>query len=403
MFDTQFDHYLTYGATDQRTLRELQDSFTGLIVPGTVAAFQKEGTGGFVLTFSATQAATPYLIDSRFPLFQKKLPNPKKSHNELATILGDPSLISPNRDPNPRDFTPERIDLITRSWVEFNQGYQYAANAKFDKYALRLNEPVVPERTKSPRFVLAPYTMTSGTDDPWWNVSRMLYELTCRHIGETEKCIRVIAATSETGLSHLLRVLPDSRALVWVSDLDELDSSEEALGSYARAIREARDDMQLFALYGGFFSVLLSAVGLRGSCHGIGFGEHRAYPELQRSGPPPSRFYMPTLHRYVPTDLAYQLWRHDPALAECGCRVCDGMPPVALDYHSLMMHSVLCRAREIDDWVGADLKLITERLEVERRTYLDNLARSGAPDIIKEKGEIAATPLDKWIRVLSSL
>ena len=45
MFDTQFDHYLTYGATDQRTLRELQDSFTGLIVPGTVAAFQREGNG----------------------------------------------------------------------------------------------------------------------------------------------------------------------------------------------------------------------------------------------------------------------------------------------------------------------------------------------------------------------
>ena len=138
-------------------------------------------------------------------------------------------MVSPNRDPNPLEFTPERIDLIARSWVEFNQGYQHAANAKFDKYALRLNEPVVPERAKSPRFVLAPYTMTSGTDDPWWNVSRMLYERTCHHMGESEKCIRVVAATSATGLSHLLRELPDSRALVWVSDLDELDSSPAVL------------------------------------------------------------------------------------------------------------------------------------------------------------------------------
>ncbi|MXY98850.1 MAG: hypothetical protein F4Z29_14230 [Gemmatimonadetes bacterium] len=403
MFETPFDHYLTYGSTDQRTLRELQDSFTGLIVPGTVAAFQREGTGGFVLTFSATQAATPYLIDSRFPLFQKKLTKPKKSHIELASVLGDPSLVSTNSDPGPGGFTPERVDLIARSWVEFNQGYQHAANAKFDKYAQRLNEPVVPEQARSPQFVLAPYTMTFGTNDPWWNVSRMLYDRTCHHLGDPEKCLRVIASTGATGLSSLLRELPDSRALIWVSNLDELESSLTALRTYARAIQEVRDGLQLFALYGGFFSVLLSAFGLMGSCHGIGFGEHRAYPELQRSGPPPSRFYMPTLHRYVPTDLAYQLWRHDPALAECGCRVCNGLPPVALDYHSLMMHSVLCRASEIEEWVGLDKIQIIDRLEVERSTYLDNLARSSAPGIIKERGEVAADPMYNWIQVLSTL
>ena len=79
------------------------------------------------------------------------------------------------------------------------------------------------------------------------------------------------------------------------------------------------------------------------------------------------------------------------------------MPPVALDYHSLMMHSVLCRAREIDDWVGAEINQITDRLDLERRTYLDNLARSSAPDIIKERGEIAADPMRNWIQVLSTL
>ena len=143
MFEASFEHYLTYGATDQRTVRELQDSFTGLMVPGTVAAFQREGTGGFVLTLSATQAATPYVIDPRFPLFQKQLAEPKQSHLELASVFGDPSLVCPDRDPEPGDFTHERVDLIARSWVEFNQGYQTAANAKFDKYANRLNEPVI--------------------------------------------------------------------------------------------------------------------------------------------------------------------------------------------------------------------------------------------------------------------
>ena len=71
MFDVEFEHYLTYGATDQQTVRRLPGQFTGLMIPGTVAAFQREGTGGFALTLSATEAQTPYVIDPRFPLFQQ--------------------------------------------------------------------------------------------------------------------------------------------------------------------------------------------------------------------------------------------------------------------------------------------------------------------------------------------
>ena len=403
MFKAPFEHYLTYGATDQRTVRKLQDSFTGLIVPGTVAAFQREGTGGFVLTLSATQASTPYLIDPRFPLFQKQLAEPKQSHIELASVLGDPSLVCRDRDPEPRDFTPERVDLIARSWVEFNRGYPTAANAKFDKYADRLNEPVIRQQAKSPQFVLAPYTMAIGSDDPWWEVSRMLYERTRHHLGDAGDCIRVLAATNPAGLLRLTRDLPDSRFSVWVSGLDELGSDPALLHDYAKGLQEVRDDVQMFALYGGFFSVLLSAIGLRGSCHGIGFGESRAYPQLQRSGPPPPRYYVPTLHRYVLPDLAYQLWLQDSTLVECTCRVCDGLPPVELDYHSLMMHSVLCRAREIQDWVGADLPWIIERLKGEHRAYLDSLARSTAPEVIKGEGERVARHLPKWIEALSSL
>ena len=403
MFEALFEHYLTYGATDQRTVRELQDSFNGLMVPGTVAAFQREGTGGFVLTLSATEAATPYVIDPRFPLFQRQLAEPKRSHLDLAKVLGDPNLVCKTRDPEPADFTYERVDRIAQSWVEFNQVYQNAANAKFDKYATRLKEPVVPEQARSPQFVLAPYTMASGSDDPWWKVSRMLYERTCHHLGDSGDCIRVLAATNPDGLLGLARDLPDSRSSVWVSGLDELGSDSVLLHDYANAIQEVGADIQIFALYGGFFSVLLSAVGLRGSCHGIGFGEYRAYPELQRSGPPPSRYYMPTLHRYVLPDLAFQLWRHDPTLTKCSCPVCDGLAPVELDYHSLMMHSVLCRAREIQDWVGADLPSIVERLKGEHRAYLDSLARSDAPNFIKENGKRVAEHLPKWIHALSLL
>ena len=68
MFTRQFSHYLSYGASDQKTVVDLRDVYNGILVPGTVAAFQREGTGGFVLSLSAADSI-PYVIDPRSPLF----------------------------------------------------------------------------------------------------------------------------------------------------------------------------------------------------------------------------------------------------------------------------------------------------------------------------------------------
>src|SRR5207244_3121757 len=120
----------------------------------------------------------------------------------------------------------------------------------------------------------------------------------------------------------------------------------------------------LFGLYGGFFSVLLAGIGLDGSCHGIGYGEYRHWPELPRSGPPPARYYLPRVHRYVSQDLAYELWRRNESLTACHCAICNGGPPL-LDYHDLMKHSVLVRQSEIDSWSDLRMTDAAERLEVE--------------------------------------
>src|SRR5207245_1020479 len=92
LFDS-YSHYLAYGATDQETFRALRGAYTGVLVPGTIAAWQRQGTGGFVLALSATEQAPPYVIDPRFPLFQQPLKDPKASHEALADLLGDPDLI----------------------------------------------------------------------------------------------------------------------------------------------------------------------------------------------------------------------------------------------------------------------------------------------------------------------
>jgi hypothetical protein len=400
MFDG-FSHYLTYGATDQQTVRELREFYDGLIVPGTVAAFQREGTGGFVLSLSATPEAPPYLIDPRFPLFQKAISVPKKSHEALAELLlGEPGLIR-HIDPTPADFPSELLARIAANWVEFNTSYESRQAAKFKKYASRLDEEVEEDDAKAPTAIVAPY-FVSETDE-WWNLSRDLLAATRGSAPRDMLVIPVTACAAPNELDGRLVDGGDEQSIIWVSGLEELGSDPSDLLAYGEAVRAASSRGQAcFALYGGFFSVLLGAVGLRGACHGIGYGEHRNWPELQQSGPPPARYYAPRFHRYIGQDLAYQLWSLDADLTACHCDICEGQPPL-LDYHDLMKHSVLARQAEINQWSGLDLTESLTLLEEETESLEDDINSAGLPAPLVGPTERATRHLGRWIAVLRRL
>lgn len=404
MFHDAFSHYLSYGATDQQTVRELAGQYDGLLVPGTVAAFQREGTGGFVLTLSAAAASTEYVIDPRFPLFQQALPRAKRSHIALAELLGWPGLVS-STPPAPADFDDERVQKIARGWAEFNGGYRSTEGSKFSKYAKRLGQPVQPKNARDPLYVLAPYFVAHGTTDPWWERSCALYEATATAAG-SDRCIRVVASEEPSALEPLISETSDERLAVWVSGLDEFTSTARGLGSYGTAIRNtSAAGRSIFALYGGFFSILLQNVGLGGSSHGIGYGEYRNWIELPESGPPPARYYLPQIHRYVQTDEAARLYFADERLAVCECAECGGEPPLALDYHALMRHSVRCRAAEIEQWAGLDEEAAADRLDAETRQFRRILHTSGLADLAIQRAELRAHHLATWsdaLRIIGS-
>ena len=399
VFGAGFAHYLSYGATDQQTVRSLAGTYQGLLVPGTVAAFQREGTGGFVLTLSATDDPPDYVIDPRFPLFQQALTTPKRSHESLADACGDPSLVT-STAPRPEDFTPERIELIARSWADFNGTYRTAAGGKFEKYARRLGQPLEASNSKNPAFVLAPYFAASSVSDPWWAVSKRLYTATAKVVS-APACIRVVAAQHVSALSELLQDVSEERLAIWTSGLEELKAPVAELIQYAEAIRAGSErGAKTFALYGGFFSVLLGNLGLSGSSHGVGYGEYRNWVELPASGPPPARYYLPRVHRYVQPDEALRLYQADTRLAACSCEECNGEAPILLDYHGLMRHSVRCRAREIAEWSGLDRPTIASRLDEEATTFLNLLENSGLADFVVARSRKLAEHLPRWAAAL---
>ncbi|MCW3047312.1 MAG: hypothetical protein JWO74_1596 [Solirubrobacterales bacterium] len=396
MFDA-YSHYVAYGATDQQTARDLLGSYDGLLVPGTVAAFQREGTGGFVLTLSATAAAPEYVIDSRFPLFQQALLAPKKSHEALALLLDDPSLIS-GYAPSPAAFTHERTQRIVSAWVDFNRGYRTDVRRKFNKYAERLGEPVEPADIRGPHRILVPYTISTGPADDWWRVSAQMLDQ-ARQLDPS--CLRVIATETPTQLNALLEQVDDEHLVIWVSGLEELVLPADQLATYARTVRAAAErGQQTFALYGGFFHVLLGGLGLRGASHGIGYGEYRSWIELPTSGPPPARYYLRRVHRYVSQELAYQLYMRDRTLVECNCDECNGQPPIALDYHELMKHSVRARAEEIEAWSRLDPITAAELLETEHTAWERVVPNLGLPPFLRPQAERSYEHLLRWAHAL---
>ena len=402
----RFAHFLAYGSTDQQSLRTLTNQYSGMIVPGTTAAFQAEGTRGFVLTLSAAEKF-PYAIDSRFPLFQEYIASPRKSHLLLAKVFGIEHLIERYGSIRPQDWTPQLEGEIVERWIGFNTNYTDLRPAAFDKYARRLKKPLPQEEAGPPTWILPPYLMDSPGYPDSWEISNRLWEgsvLAATRGGHESKLRRVVATWDVERLAELAISVNQTEIVVWVSDLDELDLQRgDRLSAYARAIREiANVGKKPFALYGGYFAVMTGSVGLVGASHGVGFSEYRNHVELPSTGGAPARYYVQRIHRYLPVDLASELWRRNPSLVESfysGFRSAD---PLELEYHELMEHSVRARYDEIQR--SADMTALNhvDHLDDIAGQYISDLSRIRLTEGLRKRIDQFTAHLPVWRFALDS-
>jgi len=409
---SKFQHFLSYGSTDQEAARSLTGVYDGLLVPGTIAAFQADGTKGFVLTLSA-RSNEPYAIDSRFPLFQNGNLPWKKSHLQLAQILGLDAYIEDGATGglSPSNFDDALVHRVAQGWLSFNVDFENVGAKVFDKYAKRLpDDDIKIEDAQAPLWVMPPYLMASSSDDPWRSVGDRIWNASVNLLSRSASDVRlrrVVAGGSATVWNTLLTETPETNLAGWVSGLDEFNISATSRGeliAYGKAIQSARERGQsIFALYGGFFSVLLHRFGLAGSSHGVGYGEHRDYVELPSSGAPPARFYVPRLHRYIGVDIAGAIWEQAPELVECFCPECDGGSPTSLSYHQLMRHSVRARADEINEWTRLSTDDVCNRLQEDARAFSATVPGLVLPRAVMKRAEGLHLHLGSWASVLKAI
>lgn len=357
---------------------------------------------------------TPRVEDAEVGLADRATREALRLQDEITELIGSGASSLPRLatvDPAPlanraKEFQKTltvgaRVPRDFRSWVEFNMSYEARQAGKFKKYAKLLDEDVNQNAVQGPSGIVAPYLVSDG--DEWWLRSSALMDETVEAAPNGVEVLRIVATSGTQNLGVRLSEIEDEQVIVWVSDLKELEVMPTELVNYGESIRAAADRGQsCFALYGGFFSVLLASIGLNGACHGIGYGEHRSWPELPQSGPPPSRYCAPRFHRYIGQDLAYQLWSRDADLTGCSCPICKNGPPV-LSYHDLMKHSVFARQAEIQRWAGFELDEACDQLRRESAQLEKDLDAAELPDPLLGPVSRVTAHLSRWVLALDQL
>ena len=357
-------HWLSYSHSDQALLRnrDLDGTWDALVVPGTLATFYFEGTGGFVLAQRA-----PYVIDPRTPLLQTtteiRRSDPRASHLKLLEAHEPQAVLTWPYEEIPRTFWEDgRWPEVVHRVLDFQEQYSSAATAKLSKYerlkAEARNEPIDRvERTDAPTRFVPPYWAVRGSADPWWRLTRDSIEFGVTRHRDSLQPILALHDDAPIGVfSELIADLPPGvrEVFCWRGSWDELRATDQDVEQWVDVIRTGQErGIGVTNLYGGFLSALLLPLGLRGFGHGVGYSESRDVRRLGETGAPPTRYYVPAIHAFLPVPTAQALIQHLPAQWSCTCDICqavaaEGRPDVTkLSPEQRKAHFLLCRRNEI--------------------------------------------------------
>jgi hypothetical protein len=84
--------------------------------------------------------------------------------------------------------------------------------------------------------------------------------------------------------------------LVWFSRFDEHDASLKELQALRAWVERLSKSMHVFNMHGGFFSMILSKVGMSCIAHGVGYGEQKDVVPVIGQSTPTIQYYVRSLH-----------------------------------------------------------------------------------------------------------
>jgi hypothetical protein len=193
----------------------------------------------------------------------------------------------------------------------------------------------------APAAVFAPYFYIEPADaDTWLTLNLRLAQETAERFGDTIPvhavlCVDAPFLNENAFLERLAAEVPATgvRGIwLWFSRLAEDDAPLSQLTAYRGLIESLGSALEVFTLHGGFFSLALSRVGLRGISHGVGYGEQKDVMPVIGQSTPTVRYYAPPLRRKLGVP---EIERSFPKLGVrrpadffdrvCDCSICRGV------------------------------------------------------------------------------
>ena len=396
----EIEHYLTYQHNVQKYFRRHADKYSGIVVPMSIAVSFPGGTYGFVRALCAKDRKKRYAVDPRTPLFQKAWDRSqvRKPHEKMAAALGEPFRnkgIAGTLEPS--DFDGDALTEAVEQCLAYQKQFRARKEdaRKLAKYKKLLGLSQLGE-LQEPQFLIPPYFQFQSASDPWFEVSARAVE-TAGQFADGIPVRPVIHMRNWDAVGDWGQLLERfgrakcSEALLYPNNFKEHEASLADLRQYRSTVEQfAESGVRPFALFGGYFSILLSAFGLRGFANGVGYGEWRD-SGYHRGGTAALRVYVPRLHRYLDVPAAQNILDGDAEyfaagpdlLSECT----DGNRPLSdLSQEECLDHLMESRNDEISLLVKRGLRAAREELQetlerldaigpLEREKYGDSLER----------------------------
>lgn len=178
---------------------------------------------------------------------------------------------------------------LTRAKSEFEKEPEFAAWA---------------ENTKPPPAVFAPYFYVEPRNAKAWLQMNMQLAHDAVIAADTRCAVHALLCLDATFLADddfvetlatRIRATGVAAVWLWFSKFSEDAAATVQLRTYRELVEKLTTQGDVFSLHGGFFSLALSRVGLRGISHGVGYGEQKDVMPVIGQSTPTVRYYVPPL------------------------------------------------------------------------------------------------------------
>lgn len=317
---------------DREVLKQLRDSFAGMVIPAHILAHSSDATRVAVDYIDRLYFIDPmtYILTSdniKSYVTNNKENTGIKFKTSIEKLTTEYGLIDFFRDRDYKELTPDDFtDDFIQDFCEKNLAFQQTklngqAASAYKKYSDILKEvdsESFEAKDHQPTVIIPPYFHSEKTTDRWHSVNVKLALKTLELCDDSLVVSPIILTCAKNLSAKLLKSYEAfSEIILWVADLDESRSIStasqiEKLKLLKAFVETAKaKDVSVTNLYGSYYSALLTKLGLKAFCNGIFYGEYKDYRSKVGGGAPPARFYISKLHKFYLVPVAVALIQDD--------------------------------------------------------------------------------------------